>query len=206
MDDTLLKPVFHPQGATDVVAATLSSLCLVHCLLLPLLLLALPALAVTLHVGLLATGGFHWLLIAVAVPVSALALWKGFVRHHNRQPAVLALLGFALMALGAMAHGQPLAESGLTIAGGALVALAHWRNWQWWPQLSVGCAVPAGAADRDSEREIADEGVGLALMAKGGNRAMAWNESGVIAQRPELAGDRIDQLLEIPFREVRAAD
>ncbi|QMW22353.1 MerC domain-containing protein [Sandaracinobacteroides saxicola] len=108
----------------DGWAALLSSLCLVHCLALPLGALLLPTLA-----GI--NGGHnhatHWLLIALAAPVSAWALWRGRARHARQVPLALAVTGFALMALGASIHG--LAEQFATVTGGLLVAAGHWINW-----------------------------------------------------------------------------
>ena len=109
----------------------MSSLCLVHCLLLPLALAASPMLAAGVaHEILHGPVWVHWLLIALAAPVSVYALWRGSEIHHNRTPWMLAALGFLLMAAGALAHGHGLAESALTVAGGLVVALAHWRNWK----------------------------------------------------------------------------
>lgn len=121
---------WHPGDAMpDGLAAALSSLCLVHCLLLPAALVLLPA-------GALLSGldhgpaWLHWLLISLAAPVSVWALWRGRARHHRGQPWLLALAGFLLMAAGAGLHERGVAEQLLTVAGGLVVALAHWLNWR----------------------------------------------------------------------------
>ncbi|MCG2839589.1 MerC domain-containing protein [Sandaracinobacter sp. RS1-74] len=122
----------HKESASlDGTSALLSSLCLVHCLLLPLALAISPMLAVGL-VDELVHGPvwMHWLLIALAAPVSVYALWRGAHAHGNRYPWWLALAGFALMAAGALAHGFGPIESALTVTGGLVVAFAHWRNWK----------------------------------------------------------------------------
>ena len=118
-------------GALDGAAAVMSSLCLVHCLLLPLALALSPMLAVGVADE-LAHGpvGVHWLLIGLAAPVSIHALRRGSEAHHRRYPWLLALLGFALMAAGALAHGLGPIEPVLTVLGGLVVAFAHWRNWK----------------------------------------------------------------------------
>lgn len=125
-----MKPASESHANVDALAAALSSLCLVHCLLWPLLLLALPALALAVHAGFLAGAAFHWALLATALPVSGWALYAGLGRHRDLAPAALAVLGFAIMAAGALAHGHELLEAVLTVAGGLLVASAHWRNWR----------------------------------------------------------------------------
>lgn len=114
----------------DGVAALLSSLCLLHCLLLPVLLVMAPALFGTLLPGLHGPEWLHWAFILVALPFSLHALLKGHALHHQPLPMLLAALGFVAMAAGAMAHGQPLAERWLTVGGGLAVAIAHWINWR----------------------------------------------------------------------------
>lgn len=125
-DDTSLN-----SPSLDGAAAVMSSLCLVHCLLLPLGLALSPMLAVGMADELLhGPVWVHWLLIALAAPVSIYALWRGSQVHRNRYPWLLALLGFALMAAGALAHGHGPIEPILTVLGGVIVAIAHWRNWK----------------------------------------------------------------------------
>lgn len=115
----------------DGAAALMSSLCLVHCLLLPLALAISPMLAAGVADELLhGPVWVHWLLIALAAPVSVYALWRGAEVHHSRYPWLLALMGFVLMAAGALAHGLGPVEPVLTVLGGLMVAFAHWRNWK----------------------------------------------------------------------------
>lgn len=114
----------------DGVAAALSSLCLVHCLLMPLVLGVAPvaaALGTLDHHG---PAWLHWALLALAAPVSVVALRRGVVRHGDDRPWQLAALGFLLMAAGAWVHGQEPLEQLLTVGGGLVVAFAHWRNWR----------------------------------------------------------------------------
>lgn len=112
----------------DAAGAALSSLCLIHCLALPLLLLALPTLAGSAGHDHAHDHLVHLLLIAVALPVSALAFLRGQAVHRLRHPLALGGSGFALMLAGAFAHG-PMVQL-LTIAGGLMVAGAHFLNWR----------------------------------------------------------------------------
>lgn len=108
----------------DWAAIGASSLCLVHCLALPLLIASLPAL------GSVAKGSTtHWVLLAFALPVS---LW---VLSRDRGPGALVPLtvgvaGLSLMTLGVgLFEGHP-AETQLTVAGVLLVAAAHILRWR----------------------------------------------------------------------------
>ena len=52
----------------------------------------------------------------------------------------------------------------------------------------------------------ADVGVGLAFLAERRHRPVAGHERRVVAERPQLRGDRGDQLIVIPLGEIRAPD
>jgi hypothetical protein len=76
---------------------------------------------------------FHQLLFLAVIPISSLALWRGF-KQHRRLP-VLALVMLGLLVLG-MAVGlghDRLGEWGeklLTLVGALLVAAGHWWNYR----------------------------------------------------------------------------
>src|SRR4051812_12610295 len=57
-----------------------------------------------------------------------------------------------------------------------------------------------------SQHLIGYERIGAPLLAKGRHGSMARHELNPRAQRPQPAGDRIDELLIVPTREIRAAD
>ncbi len=118
------------DGALDGAAAALSSLCLLHCLLLPIGLGLAPVVSGLSGGELHGAAWVHWVLLAVAAPVSIYALWRGMAFHGDHLPWKVAALGFALMAAGALAHGAGPAEQILTVLGGLVVAFAHWRNWR----------------------------------------------------------------------------
>lgn len=110
-----------PGSLWDASAVGLSSLCLIHCLALPLVAAASPALA--------AWAGAEWahgLLVAIAAPLSALALWR-----RGQTPAVVlvAFAGVALLALGAFGPWHE-AETPITVAGSLILAGAHILNWR----------------------------------------------------------------------------
>lgn len=65
---------------------------------------------------------------------------------------------------------------------------------------------PRNGEDLAPEHRIGDEGIGPPLVREIARLAMAGDEHRVVAQRPELAGDRVDQILMIALREVGAAD
>lgn len=110
----------------DGLAISASLLCLVHCLALPLVIAALPALASLLRMP----ESVHLWMLAFAVPMSGLAVWLGWRRHGRIVPVVLALAGLALMSWGALGGVAPGIETALTTLGGLSLAWGHVRNWQ----------------------------------------------------------------------------
>ena len=114
------------QRMLDGFAVTASLLCLIHCLLLPLLLIALPVLATMLVLP----ESFHTIAFAVAMPTSVLAMASGIARHRRLWPALLAVVGLALLGTGAFAIDAEAAERVVTSIGAVILAVAHILNWR----------------------------------------------------------------------------
>ncbi len=106
----------------DRVGIVLSGLCAAHCLVTLLLVAGLG-----LSGGILLDPALHRVGLGLAIVVGAVALGFGLVRHGKRGPLAIGAVGLALMTI-ALVTGHSPAEAALTIAGVALVALAHWRN------------------------------------------------------------------------------
>ncbi len=120
------RPMGVPVPWLDRLAIGASFACLAHCLIFPMLIAASPALAHMLDVP----EAFHLYVLATTVPVSALAMARGFRRHGLWLPMGLGAVGLALLAFGALAGLPALYETGLTLGGSLILAIAHVRNWQ----------------------------------------------------------------------------
>jgi MerC mercury resistance protein len=106
----------------DRLGIALSGLCAVHCLV---------GLALVSMLGLggeaLLSPSIHRIGLALAVMIGIFTLGLGFRHHGKRVPLLIGGLGLALMAIGlAVPHGLP--EASFTIAGVALLAVAHVWN------------------------------------------------------------------------------
>jgi uncharacterized membrane protein len=115
----------NPAPDLDRVAVVLSGLCLLHCLALPLVIVALPFIAE------LAETHWHTPMLLIAVPVSTIAIVIGYRRHGNRLIVAAGALGLALLIIGATvahAHYGATVDRTLTIAGSLLLAAVHWQN------------------------------------------------------------------------------
>ena len=116
-----LPPRAH--GGLDRLAISASTLCLIHCLLLPVLIAFLPSIAAWADLG----EGFHIVMLAIAVPLSTIALWRAWRRHGQVGPAIGGALGLSLLILGVVFEGGA-AGTWLTVAGGMVLAVAHVLN------------------------------------------------------------------------------
>lgn len=113
------------QNLLDRAAVALSGLCVLHCLALPLVLVAAPVL------GQLADTHFHLQMLIAVVPVSALALGLGFRRHRNPLMLVWGSIGMTLLIVGATwAHYRMglTADRLMTLFGSLILAATHYAN------------------------------------------------------------------------------
>ncbi|MFZ4381322.1 MAG: MerC domain-containing protein [Sandarakinorhabdus sp.] len=115
-----MKPV--PGTLLDRFAIGLSGLCLLHCMA-GFVMLSLFALT-----GDLLDHRVHVVGLALAMPLAAVALWRGWRKHGRSWIGGMGLAGLAVMAASlAVDHGD-IAEMLVSVAGVMLLALAHWRN------------------------------------------------------------------------------
>jgi hypothetical protein len=108
----------------DRFAIVLSSLCLVHCLATPLLLLLLPAASLTFAFP----DSFHLWMLLTAIPVSLFALRAGHRHHGLMLPTLLAFTGLCLLGYGAIFVATANFELVFTALGALFLAAAHLWN------------------------------------------------------------------------------
>ena len=111
-----------PSSLLDRIAIGLSGLCLLHCMA-GFVLLTVVAL----------TGDWldhrvHFIGLMLAMPLAAVALWRGWRRHGRSDIGMMGVVGLAVMAISlAVEHGA-VAEMLVSVAGVAILAFAHWQN------------------------------------------------------------------------------
>ena len=106
-----------------------STLCLLHCLAVPVLVSVVPVFATFA----LADERFHLALVAIVVPTSVIALCLGCRLHKSRRILICVFAGVFVLVVAAILGGQYLGEIGetvLTVLGASVVALAHWFNFR----------------------------------------------------------------------------
>ena len=109
----------------DRFAVFLSGLCLIHCLAVPFALVLGPLAGDWLIES---ETQVHWILLALASPISALALWRGYRNHHARTTLSLGCIGLVLMFFGVSHFIGEDWEVLLTATGVSALMIAHIRN------------------------------------------------------------------------------
>ena len=109
----------------DFLGILVSGLCLAHCLLLPVLLSALPAMAFH-H----APEYFHMGIACIAVPAGVMAFLPGFLRHRKLWVPILGCTGLFLLISASVYHEQisSTADRLITTVGGLMAVAAHINN------------------------------------------------------------------------------
>lgn len=109
----------------DQAGIWLSSLCLVHCLLTPFILLGLPALSLF-----KLSESLHEALAIILPAIALVAFVPGFRRHHQIRVLVLGAIGLLLIIGAALFNAQlaPALEALITISGSLLLVRAHVLN------------------------------------------------------------------------------
>ncbi|MET4898196.1 MerC domain-containing protein [Sphingomonadaceae bacterium jetA1] len=120
----MARPIARNGGlGWDGLAISASTLCLFHCLALPVLIAFLPSIAEWADMG----ETFHIAMLAIAFPLSGLTLWRGWRRHGGMRPLLLGFAGLGLLLFGVMFEGERIGTL-LTVAGGITLAAAHLAN------------------------------------------------------------------------------
>ncbi len=110
----------------DRVGATASFLCAIHCALLPFVLALLPFLGLEF----LASDRFERGFVMFASVLALFALIRGYRRHQEALPLMLATPGLLLLVTGVtfVSHYSIIVHSIMVTCGGLLLASAHFVN------------------------------------------------------------------------------
>tara|TARA_B110000014_G_scaffold263813_1_gene261894 strand:- start:1572 stop:1973 length:402 start_codon:yes stop_codon:yes gene_type:complete len=113
----------------DKYAISISAICAIHCLSLPIILGVFPAFSATI----LGQELFHELLLWLVIPLSLVSLSLGCKRHKSWFVASFGLTGLIVLTLTATIGHDVLGESAervATIIGALSIAIGHFRNYR----------------------------------------------------------------------------
>lgn len=108
----------------DVAGIGMSTLCVLHCVATPMLVVFLPVLEAV-------EKQTHAAFALAILAMGLLAFWPGYQRHGRWQISATAIAGFGLISLGVTAPEGMLSESAevaTTVLGGVTLVIAHLYN------------------------------------------------------------------------------
>ncbi len=111
----------------DHIGITASTLCAIHCAIVPVLFTSLPLLGL----NFLANVWIEWGMILLALTIGTYSIGLSYLRIHKRLlPLCLLIAGFAIILLGhVFVHGW--SEVIIVPTGGLLIAAAHFVNYKY---------------------------------------------------------------------------
>jgi hypothetical protein len=113
----------------DRLAIALSTICIVHCLALPLVVAVAPIAAFATDTD----SHFHALLLWLVVPTSVFGFGLGYRVHRHSGLIVVGAAGVATLAVVALyGHSvwSPQTEAVVSVVASVALAAAHWRNFR----------------------------------------------------------------------------
>ena len=135
--NALSNKVYMFQPHLDRIAITLSCVCVIHCIALPIIASFIPVFAVTLiHGHALHEFWFHYFILIFILPFSILAIILGYRRHKQTLPAMIAAVGLSILVFTSIFAGTLISnniipyegETWLTLTGGVVHAIGHIMN------------------------------------------------------------------------------
>ena len=117
------------QKIIDNLGITISSICAIHCVLLPAIFIIAPY-------SFLASHEFHEALIYFILPCAVVAFTLGCRKHGDLKVALMGMMGIVLLGSSVLIHeffhaeehSEELITVLITIAGSAMLILSHLRN------------------------------------------------------------------------------
>jgi len=115
------------RSKIDHIGMTASTLCAIHCAIVPTLLTFLPLTGL----GFLATPLFEWGMIILALLLGVSSIFLSYIRTHRRAlPLLLLVTGFAMVVLGHI-YLRGWIEAVIVPLGGLTIAAAHFVNFKY---------------------------------------------------------------------------
>ena len=111
----------------DKIAISFSVVCALHCLLLPIIVIFLPAISAT-FVG---SEDFHKILLYFVIPSSIIALSLGCKMHGKYEVYSYGVIGIGTLLFASFFGHDYLGEIGeilFTLIGAGIVSLGHYKN------------------------------------------------------------------------------
>ena len=130
--------MFKTQYASDSLAMGLSTACAIHCFFAPTLIIFSYGIS-TFSIE---SELVHYLIVALAVPISSIALAVGYRNHKKASYLIIGIVGLSVLILAVILGENLLSELGeqlVTLFGSLLVAFSHFKNYRTCKELECSC-------------------------------------------------------------------
>lgn len=117
------------QIISDKTAISLSIVCTIHCLLMPLVMIFLPSIAALP----LEDEVFHLWMVFAVMPISTFALTLGYRKHKSTQILLVGIVGLIILICSAFLGHDILTEveeKTFTVLASVLIAIGHFWNYR----------------------------------------------------------------------------
>jgi len=112
---------------SDAIGFSASTLCAIHCAILPFVISFLPLLALEF----LSKPKLEWAILSVSIALALTSFIVGYYKHHHDIEAIMIMaLAIAFFVNGRLHDLPTLFEEICTPIGGITMAYAHYRNWK----------------------------------------------------------------------------
>jgi len=138
------------RNCWDLAGVGASLLCVLHCLLTPLLITALPILAATEHQT-------HSVFAIIILLFGMLAFTPGYRKHQKKSIPAIGTIGVSMIILAAVfpeVGNAEVIETGLVFFGGITLISAHLRNAYWCRFCSKCSNACCGLTGKQSNRSV----------------------------------------------------
>ena len=118
------SPIGSRNAHLDIYAVGMCTLCLVHCVVLPLMTTLLPL------AGLISEDEMvHRLLVLLAAPATLWLVYKALLVKRSSAFVFMALTGLSLLLVAAFVETLSRFETPLTLVGATVLGFAHLQRW-----------------------------------------------------------------------------
>lgn len=130
----ITSQTLNSQNMMDKIGVGASLLCVLHCLITPLLVTTLPVVAAT-------EEQMHSVFAIIILSLGMLAFIPGYQKHENKLILITGFMGVSLIIIAALLpemENAEILETGLVVVGGITLSIAHLRN-AYWCRLCNNC-------------------------------------------------------------------
>ncbi|MBT6325896.1 MAG: MerC domain-containing protein [Bdellovibrionales bacterium] len=111
------------EKTLDKLGMIISGVCVIHCLLTPIIVLALPWVE-----GIFSHEVVHLSLLLFLFPLAIFTFTHGYKTHKKLSIVIMGAIGISFISIPILIHPAEFTEQALTISGSIILIIAHYNN------------------------------------------------------------------------------